>query len=643
TKWLWNFGDGSSSVIANPTHLYDSAGVYDISLIVEDALGCKDTMFVPAAVIAKGPTANFSVGFDAQCTSTTLNLYDSSLNAVQWIWDYGDGESDSIQNAQHTYQVAGQYNVSLTVYDTAGCVSSFSQSVQISVLKNVEAKAYRSDSIGCAPFQVQFRDSSTNADGLIWDFGNGVSSNTSDTTIIYTQPGTYYVTLIALSDSGCHDTTTFSTPIIVNFQPQADFVGDPLEGCIPMDVQFTDLSIADTSTNYYWQSGSNTSTNTDPLFTYGLQGVYDVTLILENRGMCFDTLTKVAYVIVNDSTAPPESPIYSVDVKANDKIEVTWQNSASIDLGAYILLRFNAVTLRYDTVFVDNNPNNISFSLTSSYTDSTVNTLDSIYTYKLSTTDKCGYSLRLRELTAHSSINVEAVALGPNIAVSWNPYGGCNVSGYEMYRKAENETLWNYIRTFDRTTLNYLDTSLTCPIMYYYRIVAKDLCGRLVSANSDTAGARPVIPMPTYELEIVRSTVINNAQVYTEWRIDSLLVPELKGFELFRSTNGSTFHPIKVVPSFQSSYIDNNVDVHNNRYQYMVRALNKCDIAGLMSKRSSSILLKAETADGKVRLRWTPYEKWDTGVKVYVIEQKNRYGVWERVKIVNGNVLEYFD
>ncbi|MBK9320226.1 MAG: PKD domain-containing protein [Bacteroidetes bacterium] len=92
---------------------------------------------------------------------------------------------------------------------------------------------------GCAPFNVTFSDSSSNAVSWSWQFGDGAVSNVQQPTNSYASDGYYDVTLIVTSASGCKDTLVVDSMIEVN-TPVANFSVDTLEGCSPLFVNFTD-------------------------------------------------------------------------------------------------------------------------------------------------------------------------------------------------------------------------------------------------------------------------------------------------------------------------------------------------------------------------------------------------------------------
>jgi hypothetical protein len=141
----------------------------------------------------------------------------------------------------------------------------------------------------------------------------------------------------------------------------------------------------------------------------------------------------------------------------------------------------------------------------------------------------------------------------------------------------------------------------------------------------------------------VRSTVIDNSKVLTEWTTPSILPDKITGYALYRSTNNVNFTFLINVNSIVHEYIDTDVDVRQYNYYYKIVSENLCNVATLESNKSSSILLKADVSNGNVILNWTKYEGWDLGVDYYIIEKLDENGVWKTIKTVDGNQVIYED
>lgn len=123
-SWSWNFGDGTTSAVRDPTHQYMTHGTYTVSLTATNAAG-SDTeskagyITVNAATVP--PVANFSADSTTGTAPFTVTFTDQSTNApTSWSWSFGDGTTAVDQNPIHVYSVSGTYTVTLTATNGAG-------------------------------------------------------------------------------------------------------------------------------------------------------------------------------------------------------------------------------------------------------------------------------------------------------------------------------------------------------------------------------------------------------------------------------------------------------------------------------------------------------------------------------------------
>jgi hypothetical protein len=281
--------------------------------------------------------------------------------------------------------------------------------------------------------------------------------------------------------------------------------------------------------------------------------------------------------------------------------------------------------------------------LTSTYFDQGLNTLANTYTYKLLTIDRCNYAIPLDSLTPHTTINVSTSTISNTILVSWNAYSGCPVSSYEIYRSSAFSST-QLIATVSPSTLTYLDTTLDCPYEYTYKITATGLCGNNIISNSDTAVGTPVNIYIGQQSTVIRSTVVSNASILTEWLAPTIQTSSVVQYDIYRSTDNSNFTFIATVPAQQTDFMDYDVDVQATNYFYRVDVINQCNIQAIISNDGSSILLRGEkTDDGGVQLYWTNYIGWNTGVDHYIIERLDDNGQWQVINTVPGNITSQQD
>ncbi|MCT4580229.1 MAG: PKD domain-containing protein [Flavobacteriales bacterium] len=283
----WNFGETTTppiqSTIANPYHTYTMAGSYTVSEIVATANGCLDT--VSRIVEAfEAPIANFSTA--NVCQDVAAEFTDqSTINSgtiIGWEWDFGDLNYGTNQNETHGYFSEGTYPIELIVTTNENCKDTAVGSVTIYPMPQV-AFSMQDE---CLEDAVTFTDNSIiNLPGAItnyvWDFGDlSNPSNSQNPTYTYQAPGTYDVTLTAISNENC--SSNLQQSVTIHPLPQVSFVAS--EVCVnePPTV-FTNTSVISSGSNitYQWNFGDvggTTSTQESPVFNYGLHGDYVVTL-----------------------------------------------------------------------------------------------------------------------------------------------------------------------------------------------------------------------------------------------------------------------------------------------------------------------------------------------------------------------------
>ena len=133
--WAWDFGDGTTSTEQNPTHTYAEAGDYIVTLSIF-AGDCQSTVSIPV-------TAGENIWYgDLSCRAWFLPITSpdgnevffinlSSADAIEFEWNFGDGEVSNNPLALHSYAEAGTYTVTLTIVTSEGCTNSFSATVTI--------------------------------------------------------------------------------------------------------------------------------------------------------------------------------------------------------------------------------------------------------------------------------------------------------------------------------------------------------------------------------------------------------------------------------------------------------------------------------------------------------------------------------
>lgn len=259
------------------------------------------------------PVASFTASTTSGVTPLAVNFTDTSTGTpTQWIWDFGDGASSTIQNATHTYTTPGTYLVKLSASNQSGTSQSPPLTVVVNSTGLAPVPSFTMDvTEGKAPLTVNFTDTSTNnPTSWLWTFGDGPTSTSSEQNPSHTYiitPGNFSVRLTAQNAYGS-DTKLFNYIVTYALKPTVDFIANKTSGICPFTVQFNATSSAPIAT-YAWDFGDgNTSTEKDPMHTYTNIGKYTVTLTVTADGQTGNKIRN-DYIVVAEPVSTPPPPI----------------------------------------------------------------------------------------------------------------------------------------------------------------------------------------------------------------------------------------------------------------------------------------------------------------------------------------------
>lgn len=327
-SYYWDFGDGSSSNLAKPNKVFNSAGHYSVSLTVTDSESLSSTAetiiitalsastdLSPIAVISKSVssgTAPLTVSFSANQSSD-----DNEISA--YLWDFDDGSAVvSGDSVNHTFYNEGSYNVTLTVTDNAGQSSQASTTITVAEDEFPVALFTTSTNTGNAPFTVTFDATGSSDDNGIaaysWNFGDG--SATASGEIVehtYDEQGDYNVVLTVTDTKG--QISQVSTQITVqtadDLAPVASFTTSATTGEAPLDISFDAASSSDDNgiVSYNWDFGDGSAIVTGVSVSHRFEnaGDYVVTLTVTDAAGQSSQQTKQISIQAIEDLAPVAS------------------------------------------------------------------------------------------------------------------------------------------------------------------------------------------------------------------------------------------------------------------------------------------------------------------------------------------------
>jgi gliding motility-associated-like protein len=213
THRLWDFGDGTTSAVADPPpHLYARAGEYEVRLVIEDNSGCISDTMKQAVTIGSYPVPDFTT--DLLCTDRSVTVINKTTLDVgsirQWDWDFGNGETSPAQYPTITYADTGTYSIKLQATSVQGCSTSIQKTGKVYSTPRISATGENA----CIGQPISF--TGTDQTPLVplsqwyWDLGNGQQQTGQQLSYIYPAGGSYEAALHALSTDGCFSDTSYA-------------------------------------------------------------------------------------------------------------------------------------------------------------------------------------------------------------------------------------------------------------------------------------------------------------------------------------------------------------------------------------------------------------------------------------------------
>ena len=212
-NYFWSFGDDSTSMEMNPSHIYLESGIYTVQLIVENDCG-SDTAFVEIEIVLlEAPSALFSLDANIGCPPLEIQFSDQSTGQVEnrnWTFPGGNPGTSMDPNPLVIYEIPGIYNVQLEVSNSAGSSTLiFEDTIE------VVAEPVPSFDISGDNGNLIFNNTSTNATSYLWDFGDGSPTSSEVNPLhTYTVSGVYEVTLIA-ANAFCTESVTIPINVMI--------------------------------------------------------------------------------------------------------------------------------------------------------------------------------------------------------------------------------------------------------------------------------------------------------------------------------------------------------------------------------------------------------------------------------------------
>ncbi|MCF6407182.1 PKD domain-containing protein [Chitinophaga filiformis] len=287
---IYAYEDGAS---------YYPAGAGTVKVTMTADYGTCQKTVTKDFVVKPAPVADFETDQKIICdVPATLKLTDKSQGATSWRWDFGNGQTSTLQNPSVTYNQLGYYGIQLTISNASGCSNEIQRYVNVA---KTEVHAGADVREGCEGLKPTFSSSISEGDSFAtyeWDFGDGSPKSTEATpSHTYNKEGTYPVKLTYTTTNGCKGTVNLypNGVIEVRKRPTVDFSSPQApQICGNNWVNFN--STTDVGNSWTWDFGDYSGgSGPNTAHSYKEPGTYTVSLTVANYG-CSQTVTKTAYI-----------------------------------------------------------------------------------------------------------------------------------------------------------------------------------------------------------------------------------------------------------------------------------------------------------------------------------------------------------
>ena len=314
-QWQVDRGDGFTDLTEDANHqgvrtseltivnTKENMGGFRYRLSIRN--NCSGPIFSdPAALgIRDAPDASFSY----RQQGAVLSFENLTPEADSVFWDFGDGNTSSLSDPEHTYAGSGTYTITFTIFDACG---TDSDTQTATVVAPPNAAFIAENPSGCLPHAVRFKNASSGRfSELLWSFPGGqpATSTAEEPVVTYAVPGDYDVTLTVSGNSGSSSITQDGIVKVRTFPEVAFDYEITSEGENEMEITFINRSAG--AESYRWDFGDgNESQEENPVHVFDSSGVFEVTLNAQN-GSCASALGKTVAIFLTStpSLQLPES------------------------------------------------------------------------------------------------------------------------------------------------------------------------------------------------------------------------------------------------------------------------------------------------------------------------------------------------
>ncbi len=298
----WSFGDGSTSTVENPEHVYQNSGEYTVGLTVFFA-GCE-SYAEQTITVNPGPAVSFSTNDNCLGQIVSFENNSSGEFITSYLWDFGDGTTSTQENPEYAFETAGTQIIELTAFTSNGCDFTIQQEIEVYPVAVVDF----TNDIACATQPVQFNEEVflelSNVTNYLWDFG--IAGNNTDISteanpqFSFPEPGIYQVSLQVTTADGC--VSEGQKSVTVEAIPEASFSYEPQ--CVGSTINFVGNANENISTNF-WELQNNlgevlaVGNQGDFSYTFNNSGIYRLRYRQQNIQLCSNEYEEMIEILSN--------------------------------------------------------------------------------------------------------------------------------------------------------------------------------------------------------------------------------------------------------------------------------------------------------------------------------------------------------
>jgi len=334
-SYNWDFGDGGTSTLQNPTHSYAAGNnSYSIKLVITDTVGCRDSVTKANYVNIRTPTAAFDIeDTSGICLPLLTTFLFKGVDYESFYWAFGDGASTNAQSPSHFYNDYGIFTPKLFLTGPGGCIDSAQATVSVYNAR-ANTQIISDPTSACNSLTVNFDITAPPGFKYEFDFDDGSSdsSGQANLTHFYPAPGNFFPGLTITDDFGCQARIPSDAIHVYGAIPL--FGKDKKEFCDTGLVTFKNFTLSNdpvVSTLWNFDDGG-TSTNEQPTHFFGNPGLYSISLTVTTENQCvssyLDTVrvykTPVVSITGKDTICINSSEQFAGVLTAPDST-ITWQ------------------------------------------------------------------------------------------------------------------------------------------------------------------------------------------------------------------------------------------------------------------------------------------------------------------------------